>query len=200
MKPSVAVLDYGIGNLRSAQKALVKQGANAELTDMPEKILKADGVVLPGVGHFGTCMKALVASGLDSVVKEAVQRQKPFLGFCIGMQLLYESSAEAPDVAGLGILDGQILLLPDSVRRPQIQWNQIKVLKTIPVLEGLDKSWMYFVHSYISPMDEFCAASSFYGKEFCAVVAKPPVIATQFHPEKSGEAGLALLDNFIKGL
>ncbi len=200
MKPSVAVLDYGIGNLRSAQKALMKQGANAELTDEAEKILKADGVVLPGVGHFGTCMKALSACGLDSVIKEAIQRQKPFLGFCIGMQLLYESSAEAPDVAGLSILDGEISLLPDGVRRPQIQWNQIRVLDTVPVLEGLDKSWMYFVHSYIPPMDEFCVATSSYGGEFCAVVAKPPIIATQFHPEKSGEAGLALLDNFVRGL
>ncbi len=210
MKPFVAVLDYGIGNLRSAQKALLLSGAEAELTDDPKVISQADGVVLPGVGHFGKCMKAV--EKLKPVIAKVIEAQKPFLGICVGMQMLYKSSKEAPDVSGLNILEGEISLLDTksddtkkemssrALKLPQIQWNQITVRASHYLLEGLDKSWMYFVHSYVPPIDENCIAVSSYGKEFCAVVAKGSVVATQFHPEKSGEDGLKLIGNFVKNL
>lgn len=206
MQPFVAVIDYGIGNLRSAQKALISQGARTELTSQSDEIYKADGVVLPGVGHFGTCIKALTDAGLDVVVKELVQNQKPFLGICVGMQMLYESSVEAPGVPGLGVFAGEITTLPDDVLRPQIQWNPIKVRHQHYLTEGLDGEWMYFVHSYApkfdssDSFDETCVASAKYGREFPAVVSSGSVAATQFHPEKSGKAGLRLIANFIGSL
>lgn len=200
MKPFVAVLDYGIGNLRSAQKALVLSGAKSELTADPEKILAADGLVLPGVGHFGTCMEALRERKLDVVIAEAIKQNKSFLAICVGMQMLFESSAEAPGVEGLGIFEGENIRLSKGVRVPQIQWNQIQVQREHTILDGLDESWMYFVHSFIPPLNEFCIATSTYGQSFPAVVAKGSVVATQFHPEKSGESGLRLINNFVSGL
>lgn len=200
MKPFVAVLDYGIGNLRSAQKALNLKGAKAELVDNPEKILSADGIVLPGVGHFGTCMNALVERGLDDTVRKAVEKSIPFLAICVGMQLLYESSQEAPGIPGLQIFQGEIGILPEKVKRPQMQWNKIQIQQPHSWLSGLEDSWMYFVHSFVPPLDEFCIATSNYGGNFPAVVGRDSILATQFHPEKSGEAGLNLIGNFVSSL
>ena len=194
----IAVLDYGIGNLRSAQKALEHVGADAVLTDDPATIGAADGVVLPGVGAFGRCMEALHATGLDEQARRAVDSGRPFLGVCIGMQLLYAASDEDPGVAGLGVLDGSVRLLPDAVKRPQMQWNVLEHDGRARMLAGLDDPlWMYFVHSYAPETSADVVATCDYGGPVVAAVERDNVWATQFHPEKSGPAGLHLLRNFV---
>jgi glutamine amidotransferase len=202
----IAVLDYGIGNLRSAEKALQHLGADARLVQDPDEAAGADAVVLPGVGAFGPCMEALVASGLDRVALDTVARGVPFLGICVGMQLLYDGSEESPGVAGLGILPGLVRRLPDGVKRPQMQWNRLLVrpavvpcpLLTGPAFEGQTADpWVYFVHSFAPPPSNEIVATCDYGGPVAAVAAHGRLWATQFHPEKSGATGLALLANFI---
>jgi glutamine amidotransferase len=193
----IAVLDYGIGNLRSAQKALQKVGADAVLTTDPADVASAAGVVLPGVGHFGRCMEALRESGLEEPARAAIDAGKPFMGICVGMQLLYDGSDEAPDHKGMGVLPGRVRLLPEGVKRPQMQWN-ILDHRPAPMLAGLeDPVWMYFVHSYAPEMTGDVVATCDYGGPIVAAVARDSVWATQFHPEKSGAAGLRLLANFV---
>jgi len=196
-RPLIAVLDYGIGNLRSAQKSLERMGADARLTADTGLIADAAGVVLPGVGAFGPCMAALRDTGLDEQARAAAADGRPFLGICIGLQLLYEGSEEAPGVAGLGILPGTVQLLPGNVKRPQMQWNRLEVRTLGPLLEGLDGTWLYFVHSYAAPMADNVAAVCDYGGPVAAVVGDGNVWATQFHPEKSARPGLRLLENFV---
>ena len=196
-RPLIAVLDYGIGNLRSAQKSLERMGADARLTADTGLIADAAGVVLPGVGAFGPCMAALEDTGLDEQARTAAADGRPFLGICIGLQLLYEGSEEAPGIAGLGILPGTVRLLPGNVKRPQMQWNRLEVRTPCPLLEGLDDAWVYFVHSYAAPMDKSVVATCDYGGPVAAVVADSNVAATQFHPEKSARPGLRLLENFV---
>ena len=196
-RPAVAVLDYGIGNLRSAQKALNKVGAAAELTADPAVIERADGVVLPGVGAFGRCMEALHETGLAEPARKAAASGRPFLGICVGMQLMYDASDESPGVPGLGILDGTVRLLPEGVKRPQMQWNRLDVVAPSPLLAGLDGAWMYFVHSYAAESGGPVVATCDYGGPVVAAVASENVWATQFHPEKSGSNGLGLLANFV---
>jgi glutamine amidotransferase len=196
--PLIAVLDYGIGNLRSAQKALQKVGADAHLTADLELIAGAAGVVLPGVGAFGRCMDALRASGLDGPAHAAVDAGTPFLGICVGMQLLYEKSDEDPGASGLGILQGAVRRLPDGVKVPQMQWNTLDVRRPSRLLEGLgEHPWMYFVHSYAPEDDGPAVATCDYGGPVVAMVERENVWATQFHPEKSGTNGLRLLANFV---
>jgi glutamine amidotransferase len=195
----LAVLDYGIGNLRSAQKALEHVGADARLTADPGVIRDAAGVVLPGVGNFGRCMDALRASGLADLAVEAADSGRPFLGICVGMQLLYEASEESPETVGLGILPGKVRLLPDLVKRPQMQWNVLDVVRPSPLLEGLDDpAWVYFVHSFAAADESNVIATCDYGGPACAMVQRDNVHATQFHPEKSGRNGLRLLENFVR--
>ncbi|PLS75729.1 MAG: imidazole glycerol phosphate synthase subunit HisH [Actinobacteria bacterium] len=197
----IAVLDYGIGNLRSAQKALEKVGAEAELVSEPAAAEGAAGVVLPGVGAFGRCMEALRESGLDAVAVEAIEAGTPFLGICVGMQMLYGRSEEDPEVAGLGVIDGEVRALPAGVKRPQMQWN---VLDPVPgragrslLLDGIAPgSWAYFVHSYVPEPTADVAATCDYGGPVVAAVERGTLWATQFHPEKSGAVGLRLLANF----
>lgn len=199
--PRVAVLDYGIGNLRSAQKALEKVGADARLTADPSVIADADAVVLPGVGAFGACMDALREVGLEGIVRDAVESGVPFMGICVGMQMLFSSSEEDPGAEGLGIIPGVVRWIPDEVRRPQMQWNQLNVRIDDPMFAGLGASpWMYFVHSLHGvPTDpESVAATVHYGSWLNVAFRKNNVFATQFHPEKSAGAGLALLGNFVK--
>jgi glutamine amidotransferase len=199
LAPLVAVLDYGIGNLRSAQKALQKVGADARLTADRELIAAADAVVLPGVGAFGACMAALRASGLDEVAVAAAHDERPFLGICVGMQLLYEGSEESPGVAGLGVLPGQLRLLPASVKRPQMQWNVLDVRRPSAMFARLDDPvWVYFVHSYAAAGDgRGVVATCDYGGPVAAAVEHDALWATQFHPEKSGGTGLTLLGGFV---
>ena len=198
-RPLVAVLDYGIGNLRSAQKALEHVGADARLTADPGLVAEADGVVLPGVGAFGPCMDALRASGLAPVAVEAAASGRPFLGICVGMQLLYDGSDESPGVPGLGVLPGTVRLLPDTVKRPQMQWNVLDVHRPSALFAPVhDPVWVYFVHSYAAPADApFVTATCDYGGPVAAAVERGPLWATQFHPEKSGEVGLAILGGFV---
>jgi glutamine amidotransferase len=194
----VAVIDYGIGNLRSAQKALETTGADALLTGDALLIESADAVVLPGVGSFGSCMAALRERGLDATVTDAVAAGMPFLGVCVGMQMLFEGSAEDEGVAGLGLLGGRVEPVPAGVPRPQMQWNVVEPVMDDEVL-GAGREWMYFVHSYrCVPTDPGIVASTCrYGGDITAAVRKENVRAVQFHPEKSGAAGLALLGRFV---
>ncbi len=191
-------MDYGIGNLRSAEKALQRVGADARLTSDPDLIASAAGVVLPGVGAFGRCMDALERTGLASVARTAAASGRPFLGICVGMQLLYDESEEDPGRAGLGILPGVVRRLPEGEKHPQMQWNTLHISRPSSLLHGLpDPAWMYFVHSYAPDDSVHVVATCDYGGPVVAVVERGNVRATQFHPEKSGEAGLALLRNFV---
>jgi glutamine amidotransferase len=196
--PLIAVLDYGIGNLRSAQKALQHVGADARLTDDRALIGDAAGVVLPGVGAFGRCMEALERTGLAHVAVDAASGGRPFLGVCIGMQLLYDESEEEPGRAGLGVLAGTVRRLPGGVKHPQMQWNTVEVRVESPLFRGLDRpAWMYFVHSFAPDDPMHTVATCEYGGPVTAAAQRGSVLATQFHPEKSGAAGLRLLANFV---
>ena len=194
----IAVLDYGIGNLRSAEKALQHVGGDAALTADVKEIENASAVVLPGVGHFGRCMKALRASGLEGPAWDAVRSGKPFMGICIGMQMLYESSDEDPSAGGMGVLTGKVRLLPEAVKRPQMQWNLLNIRDDSPMFSGLQTPlWMYFVHSYAPATTEHVVATCDYGGDIVAAVQRDNLWATQFHPEKSGGPGLHVLGNFV---
>jgi glutamine amidotransferase len=196
----IAVLDYGIGNLRSAEKALQRVGGDAMLTSDVGLASAADGVVLPGVGAFGRCMEALLARGLDQVVIRAVDQGTPLLGICVGMQMLFDGSDEDPGVAGLGLLPGRLHLLPTGVKRPQMQWNRLDAVGPPgPLLDGLGaEPWVYFVHSYAAEMSGDVVATCDYGGPVVAALARDALWATQFHPEKSGPVGLRLLANFAR--
>lgn len=199
MTARIAVLDYGIGNLRSAQKALEHVGADARLSHDPAEIEAADALVLPGVGAFGACIDALVAARLDRVVLEAVAAGRPFLGICVGMQMLYARSEEDPDHVGLGVFDRSIRLLPATVKRPQMQWNRLRLNRADhPMFAGLDEPWVYFVHSYAAEGGDEVVATCEYGGAVTAAVAQDRVWAVQFHPEKSSATGLAMLGNFVR--
>ena len=197
----VAVLDYGIGNLRSAQKAFEISGAEARLTADRDLVLASDGVVLPGVGNFGKCAKALTDSGVRELALLAVKNGLPFLGICVGMQLLYETSDESPAAKGLGLFSGKVKMLENAPRVPQMQWNQIQLQNDSPLLRGLEGEWFYFVHSYAAEqnhLESTIIATCTYGSSVIAAVQKGLVFGTQFHPEKSGKAGRLLLQNFLK--
>ncbi|NDE52542.1 MAG: imidazole glycerol phosphate synthase subunit HisH, partial [Actinobacteria bacterium] len=194
--PLIAVLDYGIGNLRSAQKALQKVGADARLTNDAGLVRDAHAVVLPGVGAFGACMTALRESGLESLVHERIDGGKPFLGICVGMQMLFDDSEENPGAKGLGVISGTVRYLPDAVKRPQMQWNHVHITRLDPMFANLPaEPWMYFVHSlHPVPLDDSCiVATTDYGCAVTAAVRIDNVFAVQFHPEKSAVDGLALL-------
>jgi len=199
-KPLIAVLDYGIGNLRSAQKGLQFVGADARLTSDLKLIADADAVVLPGVGNFGACMTALREAGLESAVHDAIATTRPFLGICVGMQMLFESSEESPGVSGLGVITGEIRWLPADAQKPQMQWNQLKILKQDEMFAGMsDNPWMYFVHSLsaVPQLQSVVVANCNYGTDLVAAIRSENIFATQFHPEKSATEGLKILENFV---
>jgi imidazole glycerol-phosphate synthase subunit HisH len=199
----IAVLDYGIGNLRSAEKALAYLGADVRLVTEAADAAGASGVVLPGVGAFGACASALRASGLDAVAHQAIDDGVPFLGICVGYQLLFEGSDESPDQPGLGVLSGRVERLGGDVKLPQIQWNQVRresPTRMFPVT-GSDP-WFYFVHSFAPvPTGESrnaVAGTAEYGERFVAAVEDGRLWGVQFHPEKSGTTGLGLLSRFVE--
>ncbi len=197
-RPLIAVLDYGIGNLRSAEKALDHVGADARLTDDESIIRAAAGVVLPGVGAFARCMDGLERTGLDVVARDRVESGVPFLGICIGMQLLYEESEENPGRPGLSVLPGVVRRLPEGMKHPQMQWNTIEVRNGCALFDGLpEPAWFYFVHSFAPDDQAHATATCDYGGRVTAAVERGNVSATQFHPEKSGANGLQLLGNFV---
>ncbi|MCC6711833.1 MAG: imidazole glycerol phosphate synthase subunit HisH [Candidatus Dadabacteria bacterium] len=199
----IVIVDYGMGNLRSVGKAFLGQGIDASVTRDPGEISRADGLVLPGVGAFGDCMKNLAGYGLADPIKEHIDSGKPFLGICLGLQVLFEGSDESPDVPGLGILEGRVVRFSPSeeerLKVPHMGWNRVFIRKESPVLAGIpDGNWFYFVHSYYPvPKDAgVVAVTSNYGAEFTAAVARDNLFACQFHPEKSSADGLRILRNF----
>ena len=196
----IGVLDYGIGNLRSAEKALQHLGADARLVADPDEAAGADALVLPGVGAFGPCARALRDSGLERVARRALEEARPFLGICVGFQLLFEGSDESPGTDGLGVLPGVVRVLPAGVKRPQMQWN---VLDRVPgrpsaMLEGLPAApWAYFVHSFAPEEGPDVVATCDYGGPVVAAAERGRLWGAQFHPEKSGAVGMAILANFV---
>jgi imidazole glycerol-phosphate synthase subunit HisH len=199
--PLIAVLDYGIGNVHSAHKALVRAGAEAHLTTDAGLVADAHAVVLPGVGAFGACMSALRRAGLEQPALSAVASGRPFLGVCVGMQMLFTRSEEDSSASGLDVIPGAVRWIPPGVKRPQMQWNRLDVRRPDdPMFTGLGTSpWVYFVHSLHGVPDdpEVVAATCDYGTPLNAAFRMGNVFATQFHPEKSGTTGLAILTNFV---
>lgn len=199
----VAIIDYGAGNLSSVKKALDYLGAESEITQDKEKILTASHVILPGVGSFGDAMHSMQERGLVETVKTAALSGKPFLGICLGLQLLFESSDESPDVKGLGILNGKIITIPKDtgLKVPHMGWNSVSLKQNNGIFSNIeDNSYFYFVHSYyLDGADEdVIAATAEYGVTIECAVQKGNLCATQFHPEKSSKIGLKLLENFLK--
>jgi len=197
----IALIDYGMGNLLSVHKALEWVGGAVELVDKPADILRADGVILPGVGNFGDGMEHLRSRGLAAAVTAAISADKPFLGICLGMQMLLESSEEAPGVSGLGVFKGKVVRFPaGSEKVPHMGWNSIVKKQDCRCLEQVaNGAFFYFVHSYyVLPEDPaVTAASCNYIVDFAAALGRGKIFATQFHPEKSHHAGLRLLANFV---
>ena len=200
MTVTVAVLDYGAGNLRSAQRALEHAGADVVVTADVDSARQADALVVPGVGHFGQCVRQFEAAGLRALVSDWVEQQRPLLGICVGMQILYPSSDESPGVEGLGLLPGTVQRLPETVTVPHMGWNTVNVEREDPVLAGIAGEAVYFVHSYAAvPADPgHVLATSDYGPGFPAVVRVGSVVGTQFHPEKSSAVGGRLLANWVR--
>lgn len=198
MAPKIAVIDYDAGNLRNVEKAFNYLGAEVAVTDRKEEILSADHVILPGVGSFGDCMASIRAKGLEDVIKTVIDSKTPFLGICLGLQLLFEESEESPAVKGLGILKGKIVRIADrGLKIPHMGWNSINCRGRL--FEGLDNPFMYFVHSYcLNAEDEsIVSARAEYGISIQSAVESGNLFAVQFHPEKSGADGLKILTNFI---
>lgn len=199
----IAVIDYDAGNLKSVEKALISLGEEVIVSREREVILQADKVILPGVGAFGDAMEKLNRFGLVDTIHEVVAKKTPFLGICLGLQLIFESSDEAPGVKGLGLLPGKILRIPpaEGLKIPHMGWNSLKIKDGATLFEGIaDGSYVYFVHSYYLKADEesVVAASTEYGTHIHASVASENVFGCQFHPEKSSDVGLKILKNFAE--
>ena len=199
----IAIIDYDAGNIRSVEKALTALGEQPVVTRDKENILAADKLILPGVGAFGDAMDNLKKYGLDGVIHEAVDRQIPLLGICLGLQLLYESSEETPGVEGLGILKGKILKIPEQegLKIPHMGWNSLHLQNDGRLFRGIEQNpYVYFVHSYYlkAEEEETVKATTEYSVKIHASVEKDNVFACQFHPEKSGDLGLQILKNFAE--
>jgi len=202
----IAIIDYGMGNLRSVQKGFEKVGFDAVVTADPKVVLQAEKVVLPGVGAFRDCMRNLEQAGFVEPILKVIREGRPFLGICVGMQLLFTDSVEFGQYEGLNVIPGHVLRFPEGMREgeealkvPHMGWNQLAIKRRPPAfVEVADGANVYFVHSYYAkPEDErVVAATSSYGVEFCAAVWKDNIVATQFHPEKSQAVGLSILKNF----
>jgi glutamine amidotransferase len=195
----VAVVNYGVGNLRSIKRGLEKSGAQVQITHNPTELRRSDAIVLPGVGAFAPAVKNLMP--LTDVVKESMDDGKPILGVCLGLQLLFTQSNEGGSTRGLDFISGDIVKFPDTVKIPQMGWNTIDFAQAHPLLESVkDHSYVYFVHSYYpQPSDlNVIVATTEYGVKFPSMVAKKNLFATQFHPEKSSKTGLTILKNFVR--
>ena len=198
--PTVAVLDYGMGNLRSVARAIEHVGGRALVTDQSGAALAADGLIVPGVGHFGACMRNLREHGLDAVVKDFAASGRPVFGVCVGMQVLFEGSEEAPDVPGVGLFPGVSRRLPEGVKVPHMGWNTVEWTRDHPFTGDVPgDTRMYFVHSYAPDPSESCIGVTEHGRRFAAAVARDNLFATQFHPEKSGRPGLRIYETFVRG-
>ncbi|HTS16719.1 MAG TPA: imidazole glycerol phosphate synthase subunit HisH [Verrucomicrobiae bacterium] len=199
----IALVDYGMGNLRSVEKALIRVGGDVRIVGDAKSVLAADAVVLPGVGAFGDCMANLAKAGVVEAIRETIASKKPFLGICLGFQALLDTSEEAAGVRGLGIFSGSVPRFAVSgLKVPHMGWNELKIRKPgCPLLEGVaDGSRVYFVHSYYCQPESasvVCGTTE-YGIEFCSMLWSENVYATQFHPEKSQAVGLKMLENFVR--
>ncbi len=202
----IAIIDYGVGNLFSVEKAVAFLQAEAKVTSLENDIREADKVILPGVGAFGDCMHNLEATGLIPAIRDIVREGKPLLGICVGLQILFEDSEESPGAHGLGLLAGSVRKIhAQDLKIPHMGWNSIEIKKPkqqYDIFQGLtEKPYVYFVHSYHAvPADpSVVTATTTYGEQLTAAVQKGNLIATQFHPEKSGDVGLRILKNFLEG-
>lgn len=198
----ISIIDYDAGNIKSVEKAFAYLGEEAFITRDRDVIMASDRVVLPGVGSFGDAMNKIREYKLENVIYDVIDKGTPFLGICLGLQLLFKTSEESPDATGLGILDGGIIRIPDSpdLKIPQIGWNSLKLNPKARLFQGLPENpYVYFVHSYYlkAEHEEDVAASTFYGVDIHASVEHGNVFACQFHPEKSSEVGLKILKNFV---
>lgn len=198
-RPRVAICDYGMGNLRSVARAVERVGGRPQVTDDPHVVAGADALVVPGVGAFGACIRRLRDRGLDRAVLDVIGARRPVFGVCLGMQVLFEGSEEDPDT-GLGVLPGRCRRLPPSVKVPHMGWNAVRWWAPHPYADGLPAGTrFYFVHSYAPDPDPASTiGTAEHGRPFAAVAAREGVFATQFHPEKSGAAGLALYAAFVR--
>jgi imidazole glycerol phosphate synthase glutamine amidotransferase subunit len=196
----VTLVDYGAGNVPSVERALQRLNSASERTSSPDGISKAAALLLPGVGHYAALIRALDERGLRGPLTEAIGRGVPFLGICLGLQALYESSEEAPELAGLKLLPGNVRSLPGTIKLPHMGWNQVQPRRESRLLEGIGRgSYFYFAHSYaVASADAEVVATCTHGADFVAVLEKHNLCAVQFHPEKSGEAGARVLQNFLR--
>ncbi|MDI6716999.1 MAG: imidazole glycerol phosphate synthase subunit HisH [Actinomycetota bacterium] len=195
----IAIIDYGMGNLRSVEKAFEKLGFDVAISSDPMFIDRADGIILPGVGAFADCMSNLISAGLEKAVYDGIESGKPFLGICLGLQLLFQESEEDGIHKGLGIFKGRVRRLPKGRKIPHMGWNQIKYVNKSPIFNGVPEgSHFYFVHSYyVDPVEkDVISTVTDYGLEFTSSVWSGNIFAVQFHPEKSGDIGLKVLENF----
>jgi glutamine amidotransferase len=194
----IALIDYGAGNLTSVKKALAAVGADVRVPAQPADLAEAQGIIVPGVGHFGATAR-LAGEWTDAILAR-VGEGRPLLGICLGMQWLFEASDEAPDVPGLGLLAGRCYRLPASgVKIPHVGWNDLHIEQPASILEGVpSESQVYFTHSYVAPATNDTAATTEHGSRFAAVVQRGYVAGVQFHPEKSGDAGLRILRNYLQ--
>jgi glutamine amidotransferase len=195
----IAVVDYGGGNLGSLVSALGRRGATFVVTDDPDEVGRASAAILPGDGAFGATMDALRERGLDQALRLTIAAEKPFLGICVGMQVLYEGSDEFGEHPGLGAFPGRVTRFDRAPRVPHMGWNKLELLSDHPFVRDLPAdAYAYFLHSYRAPVDENTLAACEHGERFAAIAARDHVMATQFHPEKSQRTGALLLDNFIR--
>lgn len=197
----IAIIDYGAGNIRSVVNAVSSLGYSPELTGNPENVLNADVVILPGVGAAGDTVAGLKERGLIKPIRQVINESRPFLGVCIGLQVLFTGTEEGGWHECLGIIPGKVTRLPPGLKTPHMGWNQVKQTAKHPFFEGIpDNANFYFVHSYYPEPDDtsIVAGETEYGIRFCSAIARGNLVATQFHPEKSGDLGLRMYDNFIK--
>ena len=195
----IAIVDYGMGNLRSVQKGFERVGVNAIITDDANKLADADAIVLPGVGAFRAAMRRLEEANLVEAIRREIDAGKPYLGICLGLQLLFTESEEGGRHLGLNIIPGKVVRFPTGLKVPHIGWNEIDIRKDIPILKEIpQKSYLYFVHSYYVVPDNpsVTAATTNYGIDFTSIIHKDNIFATQCHPEKSQKLGLRILRNF----
>jgi imidazole glycerol phosphate synthase glutamine amidotransferase subunit len=197
---NVTLIDYGAGNVTSVERALQRLGAASQRSTSPECIAKAEALLLPGVGHYAALIHALDERALRAPLLDAIQRGVPFLGVCLGLQALYETSEEAPELAGLKLFPGFVRSLPATVKLPHMGWNQVKLTRPSRLLEGISAdAYFYFAHSYAARgSNGESVALCNHGADFAAVVEKQNIFAVQFHPEKSADAGAQLLQNFLR--
>ena len=200
MTQTIAVADYGSGNLHSVSRAIARVGGSALVTRDAREIAGADALVIPGVGHFGECVRAICHHGIDRAIEDFRASGRPVFGVCVGMQVLFEGSDEDTE-PGLGVLPGRVERLTGDVKVPHMGWNTATITASHPYLEGLDDGTrFYFVHSFAPPVGATAVATTTHGVTFAAVVARDNVFATQFHPEKSGEAGLHVYERLVRSL